>query len=94
MQRPRARFAIILATAISFGAGTGHAQAPAAPPAPDCAALATQKKLVGAALSSFMKKCERDAAMRSCESAAVEKKLAGAAKASFAKRCLKDQTTP
>ena len=60
--------------------------------APDCAARATEKKLHGSALNSFMKKCERDAATASCQAAAVEKKLAGAAKASFTKKCIKDAT--
>jgi hypothetical protein len=75
-----------------------HAEepAPAAPvaatPAPDCAAQATEKKLAGAALKSFLKKCERDAATKSCEASAVEKKLAGAAKSSFSKKCIKDAT--
>jgi hypothetical protein len=50
------------------------------------------EKLHGAALNSFMKKCERDTAAASCEAAAVEKKLAGAAKTSFAKKCVKDST--
>lgn len=82
----------ILAAAI-FAAGistTAFAQTP--PPGPDCAARATEKKLHGAALNSFMKKCERDTAAASCEAAAVEKKLAGAAKTSFAKKCVKDST--
>jgi hypothetical protein len=50
------------------------------------------KKLAGAAKTSFMKKCERDAAP-SCESRAVDKngkKLSGAAKASSIKKCEKD----
>ncbi len=70
---------------------SAYAQGPGA--ASDCAAQATDKKLHGAALSSFLKKCERDAAESSCAAAAVEKKLAGAAKASFTKKCVKDATT-
>jgi hypothetical protein len=69
---------------------SGAAVAQTAPAAPDCAARATEKKLHGSALNSFMKKCERDAAAASCDAAAVEKKLAGAAKASFTKKCVKD----
>ncbi|WP_367119296.1 hypothetical protein [Methylocystis sp.] len=46
----------------------------------------------GAALNSFMKKCDRNAAAVSCEAAAVERKLAGAAKTSFTKKCVKDAT--
>jgi hypothetical protein len=68
------------------------APATEAPPAPDCAAKATEKKLAGAALASFLKKCERDAATSSCEAAATEKKLKGAAKSSFTKKCVKDAT--
>lgn len=69
--------------------------APAAPPAvapanPDCAAKASEKKLAGAALNSFMKKCARDAATASCDVAAEEKKLKGAAKKSFTRKCVKD----
>jgi hypothetical protein len=61
-----------------------------APAAPDCAARATEKKLAGAALNSFLKKCERDAAASACATSAAEKKLKGAAKTSFTKKCLKD----
>ena len=54
-----------------------------------CKATATEKKLAGAALNSFMKKCERDA-MTACTKAASDKKLAGAAKASNVKKCTND----
>ena len=54
-----------------------------------CKAQVTDKKLAGAALTSFMKKCESDAA-KSCETSATEKKLAGAAKTSFTKKCVTD----
>lgn len=65
--------------------------APAVAPAnPDCAARASEKKLAGAALNSFMKKCTRDTATESCNVAAEEKKLKGAAKKSFTKKCVKD----
>ena len=65
--------------------------APAVAPAnPDCAAKASERKLAGAALDSFMKKCARDAATASCDVAAGEKKLKGAAKKSFTKKCVKD----
>ncbi|MGD9543552.1 MAG: PsiF family protein [Methylocystis sp.] len=70
-----------------FVASTAFAQTP---DAPGCAARATEKDLHGAALSSFMKKCERDAASVSCDAAAAEKKLHGAAKTSFTKKCVKD----
>jgi hypothetical protein len=54
-----------------------------------CATQSTEKKLAGAAKTSFMNKCERDA-KTSCETAAGEKKLAGAAKTSFTNKCVKD----
>lgn len=54
-----------------------------------CKAQATDKKLAGAAMNSFMKKCETDA-LKSCDVSAAEKKLAGAAKTSFTKKCVTD----
>jgi hypothetical protein len=54
-----------------------------------CMAQVTEKRLAGAAKTSFMKKCETDA-KATCEGASKEKKLAGAAKNSFEKKCLKD----
>ncbi len=54
-----------------------------------CKAQATEKKLAGAALNSFMKKCETDA-QKSCDTTAADRKLAGAAKASFTKKCVSD----
>jgi hypothetical protein len=56
---------------------------------PSCTAVATEKKLAGAAKNSFMKKCEADAQAK-CEAAATEKKLAGAAKSSNFKKCVGD----
>jgi psiF repeat-containing protein len=56
---------------------------------PSCKAQATDKKLSGAALTSFMKKCEADATT-ACDTAAADKKLAGAAKVSFTKKCVTD----
>lgn len=56
---------------------------------PTCKDQATEKKLAGAALTSFMKKCERDAG-KTCDTSAKEKKLSGAAKNSFTKKCLTD----
>jgi hypothetical protein len=60
-----------------------------------CEAQAAEKKLAGAAKTSFMKKCESDAAAAApvnaaCEKSAAEKKLAGAAKTSFMKKCEAD----
>ncbi|BDV34696.1 hypothetical protein [Methylocystis iwaonis] len=88
----------VLATTCALGAtllaplALAQAPAPAAPAGPDCPAQASAKKLAGAALNSFLKKCERDAATASCNTAAAEKKLAGAAKTSFTKKCVKDAT--
>lgn len=56
---------------------------------PSCTANAGEKKLAGAAKTSFMKKCEADAQAR-CEQSATEKKLAGAAKNSHVKKCVAD----
>ena len=56
---------------------------------PSCKSQATDKKLAGAALTSFMKKCETDAGTV-CDSAAADRKLAGAAKTSFTKKCVTD----
>jgi hypothetical protein len=63
-----------------------------------CEAMADQKKLAGAARTSFLKKCEGDAkgnqAGAACEATAKEKKLAGAAKSSFMKKCVADAQAP
>jgi len=56
-----------------------------------CAAQATEKKLAGAAKTSFLKKCDSDA-KAACDKQSVDKKLAGAAKASFTKKCVADAT--
>jgi hypothetical protein len=52
-----------------------------------CSAQAGDKKLAGAAKTSFMKKCEADAST-TCEKGAADKKLAGAAKDSYLKKCV------
>jgi hypothetical protein len=78
------RLLVILIASFSFGVVYA---------ADDCAAQATEKKLAGAAKSSFMKKCTADSmppAQATCEATAKEKKLAGAAKNSFVKKCLSD----
>jgi hypothetical protein len=74
---------IVLALAISMLASNAFAQDAT------CKSQATEKKLAGAALNSFMKKCETDAA-KACDTSAAEKKLAGAAKNSFTKKCVTD----
>lgn len=57
--------------------------------AASCKEEAGKKKLAGAALTSFMGKCERDA-QAACDTKAGAKKLAGAAKTSFTKKCVTD----
>jgi len=54
-----------------------------------CATQAMDKKLAGAAKTSFMTKCEKTA----CQAQAADKKLHGAAEASFVKKCVKDAMT-
>jgi hypothetical protein len=54
-----------------------------------CKAQASDKKLAGAALTSFMRKCENDAKV-ACDAQVADKKLSGAAKDSFTKKCVKD----
>ena len=64
--------------------------------AADCAKMADEKKLAGAARTSFVKKCEKDAAAAApaaspaCEKSAADKKLAGAAKTSHIRKCMAD----
>jgi hypothetical protein len=64
----------------------------------DCDAKAAEKKLAGAAKTSFLKKCEKDAGAKAapaaspaCEKSAADKKLAGAAKKSHLKKCMADE---
>ena len=54
-----------------------------------CMTQAMDKKLAGAAKTSFMTKCERT----SCEGQAKDKSLHGAAMTSFVKKCTKDAMT-
>jgi psiF repeat len=54
-----------------------------------CSSRADDKKLAGAALTSFMKKCKKDA-MKSCDASAIDKNLSGAARTSFTKKCVTD----
>jgi hypothetical protein len=76
---------MLLAVVLSTCAATAFAQDTAT----TCKSQATDKKLAGAALKSFMTKCERDA-KTSCTTQAADKKLAGAAKTSFTKKCVTD----
>jgi hypothetical protein len=83
---------LFLAAAITLLACTGAYAAN-----PTCDAQAAEKKLAGAAKTSFVKKCNKDAADAAgkvCETQAADKKLAGAAKSSFVKKCVKDASAP
>lgn len=79
---------LITSIVLALSASLAHAADPA------CEAKAAEKKLAGAAKTSFIKKCEKDAgksaAGEACLAKAAEKKLAGAAKNSFVKKCEKD----
>jgi hypothetical protein len=63
----------------------------------ECEAKAVSKDgkpLAGAAKTSFMKKCEKEAGgapSAMCEKSAADKKLAGAAKTSHLKKCAADE---
>ncbi len=85
-----------IASAMVLAATAAGAQQKQAQPAQNAAAAtcklqAGDKKLAGAALTSFMKKCEGDATA-ACGKSADEKKLAGAARTSFTKKCIGDAT--
>lgn len=75
--------AIALGLALCIIAGSALAQTST------CTSRAADKKLAGAALTSFMKKCRKDA-MKSCDASAIDKSLHGAAKTSFEKKCVSD----
>ena len=62
---------------------------PAAAQTATCKSQATDKKLAGAALKSFMTKCQKDS-KANCDTSATEKKLSGAARTSFTKKCVND----
>ncbi len=72
---------IVLAAVLSLVASGAFAQS--------CKVEAGNKKLAGAALNSFMKKCESDA-KKNCEADSAAKKLSGAAKTSHMKKCVSD----
>jgi hypothetical protein len=62
---------------------------PAAAQTATCKSQAAEKKLAGAALKSFLTKCEKDS-KATCDASAIEKKLSGAARNSFTKKCVND----
>jgi hypothetical protein len=72
---------ILLAAALSLATSGAYAAA--------CKVEASNKKLAGAAMTSFMTKCQNDA-KAACDKSAAEKKLNGAAKDSFTKKCVSD----
>ena len=57
-----------------------------------CQAQADAKKLAGAALNSFMKKCESDAQDRLWQAGRGQKALKALRRTSFTKKCVKDAT--
>lgn len=75
--------AITLAVAICIFSAAAHAQSPT------CKSQVSEKKLAGAALRNFMKRCESDA-RKSCEAAAKEQELTGSVKASYTTQCVSD----
>src|SRR5262245_9217530 len=78
-------------------AGKSEAKAPqmtapaATPPSASntCKTQAADKKLAGAAMTSFMKKCQADAS-KACETESKSQNLKGAAKNSHMKKCVSD----
>ena len=72
---------IVYAAAFSLVASSAFAAS--------CKVEAGTKKLSGAAMTSFMTKCETDA-KTACEKDSVAKKLSGAAKDSHMKKCVSD----
>ena len=72
---------LILTAALLVACGSAFAES--------CKVEAGNKKLAGAAMTSFMKKCQTDATT-ACDKSAAEKKLSGAAKTSFTKKCVSD----
>ncbi|WP_228488427.1 hypothetical protein [Caenimonas koreensis] len=68
-----------------------HAGAPMKSGDSSCEAKAAEKKLNGAAKTSFLKKCNADnSPAAACEKSAADKKLHGAAKKSHVKKCMED----
>lgn len=72
-----------LIAALAFCCVSSFAQAQS------CTVQAGEKKLAGAAKSSFLTRCEKDATA-ACDKQAAERKLNGAAKTSFTTKCVRD----
>lgn len=75
------RTALAIATILAFN-GTAFA-------ADSCKAQAAAKSLHGAAETSFVSKCTKDATAK-CDAEAKAKSLHGAAATSFSKKCVSD----
>ena len=73
--------ALVLAAVLAFAAGNAQAAS--------CSIEAGNKKLAGAAKTSFMTKCEKDAEA-ACTKDSDAKKLAGADRTSHMKKCVAD----
>lgn len=87
---------LLSAVVVTLGLLAGQAYAASAA----CEKSADEKKLSGAARTSHIKKCEKDAAAPAgaamaaspaCEKSAADKKLSGAAKTSHIKKCMADE---
>ena len=72
---------LVLAAVLAFAAGSAHAAS--------CNIEAANKKLAGAAKTSFVTKCSKDAE-DACAKDSDAKKLAGAARTSHMKKCVAD----
>jgi len=72
---------LLIAFVLACTAGAAQAQS--------CSIQASDKKLAGAAKTSFLTKCQKDATA-ACDKQAADRKLAGAAKTSFTKKCVTD----
>lgn len=76
---------IITAVVAMFALTSFYAAGPSL--AASCKEEAAKRKLAGAAMTSFMGKCEREA-QEACDTKSGSQKLAGAAKTSFTKKCM------
>lgn len=77
---------LMTAVVVAMGLLAGQAYAASA-----CEKSADDKKLSGAARTSYVKKCETDAGgSAACEKSADDKKLSGAARTSHIKKCQAD----
>lgn len=83
MKTPQFLLSILISSAALVSSALAQA------PATTCNAAAQERQLAGAAKTSFLKKCEREATEK-CEAAATERKLAGAAKNSNVKKCVRE----